>query len=176
LLTAARWPGNLRELDSVMCRAYAFAAAEAAPGAAPRISAANVATALGLDDADADTDLDRQAMTDTDVRASDLMSCLREAADSFVDHLIAGHGQLRLEHTDALRGLVLEAGLRRLGDLREVFLRLGGDAIVRSRNHSREYRREYEKVTSLEAAIAHRSSCVWREAASVVADAARTRG
>jgi hypothetical protein len=52
---------------------------------------------------------------------------------------------------------VLEAGARRLGDLREVFRRLGGDAIVRNRNYNREYRREYDKVTSLEAAIAGRT-------------------
>ncbi|HEX4418777.1 MAG TPA: sigma 54-interacting transcriptional regulator [Kofleriaceae bacterium] len=168
LLAASRWPGNLRELDSVVCRAYAFAAAETAPGAELRITAAHITAALGLDaDADAGAATGGAAAT-----APDLMARLRDAADSFVDHLVAGGAELRLEHTDALRGLVLEAGLRRLGDLREVFVRLGGDVIVRSRNHGREYRREYDKVVSLEAAIARTTSCVHGDAGDVADDAA----
>jgi DNA-binding NtrC family response regulator len=154
-LAAARWPGNLRELDSVVCRAYAFAAAEAAPGAERRISAAHVAIAIGLD-------ADPSASAGVRADAPDLMTRLRHAADAFIDQLVEGDGALRLEHTDALRGLILEAGLRRLGDLREVFRRLGADAIVRSRNHGREYRREYAKVASLEAAIAGKPACVSR--------------
>ena len=143
LLTGTRWPGNLRQLDSVVCRAYAFAAADAVPGAELRITAAHIEASLRLDDAEDG--------------APDLMVRLRRAADSFVDQLVEGGAELRLEHTDALRGLILEAGARRLGDLREVFRRLGGEAIVRNRNYNREYRREYDKVASLEAAIAGRT-------------------
>ena len=123
----------------MVCRAYAFAAADAVLGAELRITAAYIGAALRLED--------------TEDGALDLMVRLRRAADSFVDQLVKGGAELRLEHTDALRGLVLEAGARRLGDLREVFRRLGGEEIVRNRNYNREYRREYDKVTSLEAAI-----------------------
>ncbi|HWU87453.1 MAG TPA: sigma 54-interacting transcriptional regulator [Kofleriaceae bacterium] len=138
LLERARWPGNLRQLDSVLCRAYALAGVDAA-GADLRIARAHVEAALQLGNGEEDT--------------PNLMSHLRRAADSFVDHLVEGGVALRLDHADALRGLVLEAGLRRLGDLREVFRFLGGEAIVRSRNHAREYRREYDKVAALEAAL-----------------------
>ncbi|HEX2688545.1 MAG TPA: sigma 54-interacting transcriptional regulator [Kofleriaceae bacterium] len=138
-LGRARWPGNLRQLDSVVCRAYAFAAADTAPGADPRITAAHIELALGLDDGERSV--------------PDLMVHMRRAADSFVDQLVENGAELRLDHADALRGLVLEAGVRRLGDLREVFRLLGSEAIVRSRNHGREYRREYDKVAALEAAI-----------------------
>src|SRR5262249_9786041 len=41
LLARARWPGNLRQLDSVVCRAYALAAADAAPGSDLRITGAH---------------------------------------------------------------------------------------------------------------------------------------
>jgi DNA-binding NtrC family response regulator len=141
LLVRARWPGNLRQLDAVLCRAYALAAAEPAGGAGElRITGTHVELAIGLD-----------ASPQT---APELMAHLRRAADSFVDQVVEGGVALQLEHVEALRGLVLEAGLRRFGDLREVFRRLGGEATVRSRNHSRAYRREYDKVTVLEAALA----------------------
>jgi DNA-binding NtrC family response regulator len=138
-LTRARWPGNLRQLDSVVCRAYALAAADAAAGAVLRITGAHIEAALGLDDGAPG--------------APDLIVHMRRAADSFVEQLVDGGSALRLDHADALRGLVLEAGVRRLGDLREVYRLLGGEAIVRSRNHGREARREYDKVAALEAAI-----------------------
>jgi DNA-binding NtrC family response regulator len=139
VLARTRWPGNLRQLDSAVCRAYALAAADAAPGAELRITGAHVETAVGLDDREAG--------------GSELMRDLRRAADSFADQLVDGGAALRLDHVDALRGLVLEAALRRLGDLREVFRRLGGESLVRGRNHGRAYRREHDRIAALEAAL-----------------------
>jgi len=141
-LLGTRWPGNLRQLDATMCRAYALAAADTTTGGELRITGEHIAFAISLDDEER--------------VAADLMTHLRRAADCFVDHVVNGGVALQLDHTEALRGLVLEAGLHRLGDLREVFRRMGGEAIVRSRNHSRDYRREYDKIALLESALARR--------------------
>jgi DNA-binding NtrC family response regulator len=160
MLARTSWPGNLRQLDSAVCRAYALAAADAMPGAELRITGAHVETAVGLDDREGG--------------GPELMRHLRRAADSFADHVVDGGAALRLDHVDALRGLVLGAALSRLGDLREVFRRLGGESLVRGRNHSRAYRREHDKVVALEALLAdatgQRSAGVPLEAALGDAD------
>jgi DNA-binding NtrC family response regulator len=140
LIEQAEWPGNLRQLDNVLRRAYAMALAEECHGGV-RVEEHHIEAAVRLDGTPA---------------APCLMMGLRKLAEQFIEHALRckeGGGELPLEHADALRGLVLEAGVRRLGDVREVYRLLGAEAVVRSRNHSREYRRELEKVSLLEAAV-----------------------
>lgn len=140
MLEQAEWPGNLRQLDNVLRRAYAMALAEEGRDGV-RVEERHIQAALRLDGAPA---------------APCLMTSLRRLAEQFIEHAMRCKEvgtELPLAHADALRGLVLEAGVRRLGDVREVYRLLGGEAVVRGRNHSREYRRELEKVSQLEAAV-----------------------
>jgi DNA-binding NtrC family response regulator len=138
-LLRAEWPGNLRQLDNVVRRAYALArAARAGEVADLSVDASHVERAL--------------AFEQTSHHVRPLMQSLRRAADDFIEHAIqrrAAGKPFYIEHAGALGGLVLEAGVRRLGDLREVYRLLGGDAVVRSRNHNREFRRELAKVARL---------------------------
>jgi len=85
---------------------------------------------------------------------------LRDAADEFFSRVIdpRAPGGLRLEDARAFEGLVLEAGLRRLGDLAEVYRLLGSEALVECRNHHRHYRRELARVARLERAATSATS------------------
>ncbi len=138
------WPGNLRQLDNVLRRAYALAQAN-------RREPGGLAPADGL--WIARVHVERALALDGDAPAPALMTSLRRVAAEFIDEALrlAVRGeQLDLEQAGAFRGLVLEAGVQRLGDVRKVFRLLGSDGVLRSRNHGREYRRELEKVARLE--------------------------
>jgi DNA-binding NtrC family response regulator len=142
-LAAASWPGNLRQLENVVRRAYALALAAQGvgrPGTCVELS--HVEQALAFED---------------DEVAPLLMESLRRAASDFIEHArtcsVEGR-KLDIDDANVLRGLVLEMGMRRFGDLRKVFLLLGGEAAVRNRNYNREYRREIRKVARLEERLA----------------------
>ncbi len=138
------WPGNLRQLDNVVRRAYALAlVARRDDGGDLSVGGGDVERALAFEQTSAQ-------------ETRPLMESLRRAADDFIEHALllrAAGKPFYMEHAEALGGLVLEAGVRRLGDLREVYRLLGGDAVVKSRNHNREFRRELAKVSRLEEAL-----------------------
>lgn len=140
LLSRGEWPGNLRQLDNVVRRAYALARATPRAAAWLVVERAHVERALGCD----------QPSTGNAAP----LSKLREAADDFFARASDPRlpGALRLEDARAFEGLVLEAGLRRLGDLAEVYRLLGCEALVEGRNHHRHYRRELARVAQLERA------------------------
>jgi DNA-binding NtrC family response regulator len=134
------WPGNIRQLDNVVRRAYALASVDdPTSGRALVLEREHVERALSFESEGPEL--------------PPLMASLRGAAADFIEHAIRRSevGEpLSLDLTAAFRGLVLEAGVRRLGDLREVFRVVGCDAVLRSRNHSREYRRELAKIARVE--------------------------
>jgi hypothetical protein len=136
-LTETAWPGNLRQLDNVLRRAYAFALMDhPAPRQDVVVHARHLARALGFD-----------------VPASPaLLDTLREAARSFFQaarQRAEAGAPLGLEDTQAFAGLVLEEGVRTVGDLRSVYEIFGADHVVRARNHQRDYRRQQRQVRNL---------------------------
>lgn len=146
VLERSEWPGNLRQLDNVLRRAYALTRAGTGggtDGGGPRLEHTHLLAALGME-------------SDAGGAAPGFLHCLRQVANQFIDEALRSRErgmELPLDCADALRGLVLEAGVRRLGHLRDVYCLLGGEAVVHSRNHNREYKRELEKVSRLEAAL-----------------------
>ena len=130
------WPGNLRQLHSVVLRAWAFARAESATDVSP----SHVTRALKLEPA-----------------ARSTMDPLRRAADLLVDASIreveAGRPPLALELAEAFTGLVLAAAAARLGGEREAFLHFGLEERTRGGNHLKTWRREQERVATLEKAL-----------------------
>ncbi|MGF1526402.1 MAG: sigma-54-dependent transcriptional regulator [Candidatus Competibacterales bacterium] len=138
-LTRQPWPGNLRQLDNVIRRAYAVAWAATAPAAqALVIDAGHVAQALAFETATSAT--------------PELTVALERAAEAYVALALERQTKGRsmgLDHTGALRALVLEAAQRRLGNLKDAYRLFGGDALVDSRNHTKDYRRALAKVTAL---------------------------
>ncbi len=149
LLEAQRWPGNLRQLDNVVRRAYAL---ELATSGTPRggargveVGAPSVARALSLESPETSVE-----------PASGSVEALRAAAESLVERALAArreHRTLGLEELDVLRAAVLRAAVDRVGSVKDAYLLFGADALVQSRNHTAAYRREVAILEALEARL-----------------------
>ncbi|WP_394828042.1 sigma-54-dependent transcriptional regulator [Pendulispora albinea] len=133
------WPGNLRQLDNVIRRAYTVSLAEQG-SAAPHelvVDEHHLTRALAYEEADPDRSL---------------VELLHTAATAFVReaerHAVLGT-PLELDLTDAFRGLVLAAATEKLESLEEAFRLFGRHALVKSRNHHKSLRRELERVDAL---------------------------
>lgn len=147
-LVAHGWPGNLRQLDNVMRRAYALAHGSRELGSADvRVERSHVASAL----------LPEEDVGHAPSSQSSIEEHLLAAASRLVDEAIQARREgrtLALTELEVLRGAVLKVAADRLGSVKDAFLLLGGEGLVQSRNHQREYKRE---VAALEALLARTS-------------------
>jgi DNA-binding NtrC family response regulator len=135
LLASRPWPGNLRQLDNVVRRAFAIVLAENGDGLqAVSVQERHVEDALAFEG------MERNGV---------LYDVLRRAAAAFVTEVETGGGGVDLDHTDAFRGLVLDAAVRRLGSREVAFERLGKPQMLKNRNHHKAIRRELAKVLEL---------------------------
>jgi transcriptional regulator with AAA-type ATPase domain len=136
LLLATPLPGNIRQLDTIVVRAYAFADNDRGAGALV-IERRHIERALAQDGVAADS--------------GPLLAHLWRAAQTFVQEAErrgdAG-ATLSLDACDALRGLVLAAAVLRRGR-DEAFVLLGQAPLLKNRNHHRALRRELEKARAL---------------------------
>jgi len=140
-LEAHPWPGNLRQLDNVMRRAYAMALAEANPGAPLTVGVEQVARALTFE---------------AGSPRHDPLTVLEQAARAWVAEAQRAQAQgavLDLNHTGALRGLVLDAAREVCGDLRDAYRLFGLERLVASRNHHRDFQKAMERVAALQEAL-----------------------
>ncbi len=142
LLLATAWPGNLRELDNIVCRAYALLlAGEASAGADLVVQRHHVERALTFDGG-------------ADPPA--LVELLWRAARGFVDEAErrrAAGKTLPLEHAEAFRGMVLGAALLHTGQRDEAFALLGEEQLLKNRNHHRALKRELHRARDLVRAL-----------------------
>ena len=145
-LAAFPWPGNLRQLDNVVRRAYAVALVEQiSQGSAPTIQLRHVERALSFESGGGDT--------------NGLVSAMQRAARFFVDEAFARQkvgDVLDLDHVEAFRGLVLADAMARKDDMKEVFYLFGRSKLVESRNHLQAFRRELKRVEELAAKVDER--------------------
>lgn len=141
MLSSRRWPGNLRQLDNVIRRAYALALMK--QGETTReivLTEMEVEMALAYEDP-------RTRMSVTDA--------MREAARRFVvEAELRREGKtLNLDHTDAFKGLVLAVADERLGSKDEAYRLLGKETLLANRNHHKPFRKEIEKLQALYEAL-----------------------
>jgi DNA-binding NtrC family response regulator len=138
LLRRTPWPGNLRQLDNIVRRAYAIMLADHADAGSPAtLSRRHVEHALGYEPR-------------PEVRG--LVSTLWHAARVFVDEAErreSSAGRLSLDLADAFRGLVLCAAIERRQDRDAAFVLLDQASLLRSRNHHRVLRRELGRARAL---------------------------
>jgi hypothetical protein len=138
LLARTPWPGNLRQLDNIVRRAYALMLADPGGAESPAtIARQHVEHALGYE---------RRP------EGLGLVSSLWRVARAFVDeveHRESSANRLPLDLADAFRGLVLCAAIERRRDRDAAFVLLDQAALLRSRNHHRVLRRELERVRGL---------------------------
>ncbi len=139
LLAKLPWPGNLRQLDNIIRRAYVMALAE------PR-GANNVLT---LDR----RHFERALAYDLSPERLPFLSELWHVAKRFVDeveHRDETHAsKLTLDMIESIRGMALAAAVARRGGRDEAFRLLGQEQLMKNRNHHRAYRREIERVREL---------------------------
>lgn len=138
LLVQSRWPGNLRQLDNIIRRAYALALVETS--GTPReiaLEERHIARALGYERSPA---------------GPSLLHELERAAVAFVaeaERREPGAPPLDLDLTEALRGFVMGVATRKLGSKEAAFRLLGREAIVNHRNHHKVFKREIERIAAL---------------------------
>ena len=138
VLAAEPWPGNLRQLDNILRRASALALVSG--GDAPealRIEARDVRQALAFE---------------TSAGPGTLLDQLHAAAAAFVaeaERRKASGGELDLDLAEALRGFVLGAAVLKLGSKEKAFRLLGKEAMVQSRNHHKQMKRDMERIEAL---------------------------
>jgi DNA-binding NtrC family response regulator len=135
LLGSARWPGNLRQLDNIVRRAYALLlAGQPSANGDVVVQRRHVESAL---------------MFDGDGEPSDLARLMWRAALGFVREVARQQGGLSLEMIEAFRGMVLGAAVQQTGDRDAAFVLLGQDTLIKNRNHHRTLKRELARVREL---------------------------
>jgi DNA-binding NtrC family response regulator len=143
ILLRQPWPGNLRQLDNIVRRAYAIAIM-GHPGSPPRevvLEEEHLRRALAYEGAE-----------DT----SSLLDALVAAAAAFVREVEGGQA-LDLDMTDSFKGFVLGVATEKLGgDRDEAFKLLGREKLLSGRNHHKVLKRELERVEALCAALGHK--------------------
>ncbi|WP_437999357.1 sigma 54-interacting transcriptional regulator [Sorangium sp. So ce185] len=142
LLCEVPWPGNLRQLDNIIRRAYALSVAErGGAGGELALDRSHLARALAYDGAP---------------ETGALLAQLWRAAHAFVleaERRARGGEPLSLDLSEGFRGLVLGAALQRAGSREEAFALLGQQQLVKNRNHHRALRRELDRVRELTEAL-----------------------
>lgn len=137
-LTLQPWPGNLRQLDNVMVRAYAFATADDAnPTDGVMIQEKHVRQALGVDEGS---------------RADDVIDLLEKAGRALFETALRRvqmglEGGLELKSNDVLFAMVWAVALRELNEDHKVVADVIGRArSLAARNYHKDMRRELTRL------------------------------
>ncbi|QRN97850.1 sigma 54-interacting transcriptional regulator [Archangium violaceum] len=140
LLLASAWPGNLRQLDNIIRRAYTLA----------MVDQGGAARELELREKHV-----RQALAyEGTPEESTLVDALCHAARVFVQEARRRQSPLDIDLAESFRGFVLGMAAKQVGK-EEAFRLVGREALVKSRNHQKTLRRELEKVEALCREVAH---------------------
>lgn len=143
VLQREEWPGNLRQLDNIIRRAYAVAVMS-------RDAQSDPSLVLTEDH------LNRAIAYESPVRSNESFQVLMTAAAAFVNLALdrVDGAPVDLDLVDGFKGLVLAGALERLGgDLDKVFRLFGRDKLVQGRNHHKAFRRELERAQQLHAIL-----------------------
>jgi DNA-binding NtrC family response regulator len=150
-LVASRWPGNLRQLDNIVRRAYALSL----------IGGGASAGALVLEGHHVEQALRYEGGTEQ----RSLLDLLHIAGAAFVaeaERQRSAGASLDLDLAGAFEGFVLDAAVRRHKNVEAALRVLGKESVVQNRNHHKTVRRALEKVDQLHRALGREpfvSSC-----------------
>ncbi|MBK8254601.1 MAG: sigma-54-dependent Fis family transcriptional regulator [Polyangiaceae bacterium] len=149
LLSAQDWPGNLRQLDNIVRRAYALSQIEQdVPSAGITLRAEHLERALQYEG-------NPPPVTLLDHLMKSAEAFTREAERRFDSNM-----KLDLDLCTAFKGLVLESAMTRWPSdpnaVKRAFLLFGKDSTVKSRNHWAHFEREMKEVEKLKAFLAGR--------------------
>ncbi|WP_437779741.1 sigma-54-dependent transcriptional regulator [Sorangium sp. So ce1097] len=138
VLLAHGWPGNLRQLDNIVRRAYALALMEVrGPAREVVLGGRHLARALAYE---------------AGAGPRSLVELFQLTAAEFVRRAEQKRAQgavLDLDLAEALRGFVLATAVEKLGSREEAFRLLGKESVVQNRNHQKTLKREIDRVEAL---------------------------
>lgn len=135
------WPGNLRQLDNVIRRAYAFAVVEGRAGSDGLVvEKRHVVRAIAFEDAD-------------DGIVSRLWRTAQALAREAVHRGRTGAEPLSLEMMDGFRGMVLGAAVQLLSSREQAFRLFEREYLLAGRNHHRALKREVRRTDRLVRAL-----------------------
>jgi DNA-binding NtrC family response regulator len=155
LLGTTPWPGNLRQLDNIMRRAYVLALAERSPGSPLVIGRSHIKHSIGYEGGPVTDD------------TSSLLDLLWMSAKAFIaesERRGEKDAPLWLELSEAFRGLVIVAALHRSSSREDALRRLGLEHLLKNRNHHRMLRKEIVRVRELVSALGGQMGRELREA------------
>ncbi|HYI02940.1 sigma-54-dependent transcriptional regulator [Hyalangium sp.] len=138
LLSRRTWPGNLRQLDNIIRRAYTLALVE--HGASPELtlSEGHVSRALEYEGATGEPGKATSSVTEA----------FRSAANAFIAEAKRRGTSLDLGLAESLVGIVLGQAVQQMGR-EDAFRALGRENLLKNRNHHKVLKRELEKVEAL---------------------------
>ncbi|MBN1210771.1 MAG: sigma-54-dependent Fis family transcriptional regulator [Myxococcaceae bacterium] len=139
LLGRRTWPGNLRQLDNIIRRAYTLALVE--HGATPELTLGEGHVSRALEYEGATGEAAGRA-------AHSLTEAFRSAATAFIAEAKRRGTPLDLGLTEAMVGIVLGQAVQQMGR-EEAFRLLGRENLLKNRNHHKVLKRELEKVEAL---------------------------
>jgi DNA-binding NtrC family response regulator len=140
------WPGNVRQLDNIVRRAYAIALM-AHGGAPPRdllLEDEHVHRALAYEESE---------------ESKSLIDAMISAAVAFVGAAEKGAAEgtpLDLDLTDGFKGFVLAVATEKKGNREDAFRLFGREKLVTSRNHQKVFKRELERAENICTSIGRR--------------------
>ncbi|PTL81269.1 sigma-54 dependent transcriptional regulator [Vitiosangium sp. GDMCC 1.1324] len=132
-LESCAWPGNLRQLDNIIRRAYTLAL----------VQRGGVGQELELRESHVE-----QALAYEEGRQESLVGVLGQAARAFVQEAQRRESPLDIDFAECLRGFVLAEAVQQVGR-EEAFRLLGRESLVKSRNHLKALRQELKKAEAL---------------------------
>jgi DNA-binding NtrC family response regulator len=144
-LAVQPWPGNLRQLDNIVRRAYALAvgAHEGQPPPTLVLEEQHLRRAMAYEEHD-----ENQSVVDVMLAAA--ASFVKEAQKR-------GVAALDLDLTDAFKGFVLGVATEKFaGNRDEAFHLLGKESLAKGRNHHKVFRREFDRVEEFCRALGER--------------------
>jgi DNA-binding NtrC family response regulator len=134
-LEQGSWPGNLRQLDNIIRRAYTLAMVELGGASQDlELREPHIRQALAYEGAGA--------------QSSALVDALSQAARAFVLEAQRRQAPLDIDLAESFRGFVLAEAVQQLGR-EEAFRLLGRESLVKSRNHLKALRQELKKAEAL---------------------------
>ncbi len=141
-LRSRRWPGNLRQLDNMMRRAYTLAALDGAQGGV-QVKQAHIEMADRLEGGAPDP-------------AQGTLSQVRSSLGALLQSIQRADPGLDLSQLDfpgALHGILLAEAVRITGDREAAFRLLGRGELVKNRNHHKALRRDWARALDLYTAL-----------------------
>ncbi len=132
-LELCSWPGNLRQLDNIIRRAYTLAL----------VQEGGVGQELELRERHV-----QQALAYEESRQGSLVGALGQAARAFVQEAQRRSSPLDIDFAESLRGFVLAEAVQQVGR-EEAFRLVGRESLVKSRNHLKALRQELRKAEAL---------------------------